>query len=87
LLSKSSDPQRHLREPQIFSNTAVTASNLQQYCCHSLKSSAILLSQLQIFSNTAVTTSNLQQYSCHSLKLIRKLWVLKLNSIFGPLEW
>jgi hypothetical protein len=30
LLSKSSDPQRHLREPQIFSNTAVIASTLSQ---------------------------------------------------------
>jgi hypothetical protein len=55
-------------EHQIFSKTAVTTSNFQQYRSQNIKSSAKSLSQPQIFSNTAVRTSNLQQDRCHNLK-------------------
>jgi len=53
---------------RIFSRTTARTSNLRQYYCQNLKSSAVLLPEPQIFCLTIARTSNLQQHYCQNLK-------------------
>jgi hypothetical protein len=55
-------------EEQIFINTAIGTSNIQQHLYENPKSSIKPQQVPQNFSNTAIRTSNLQQHRCDNLK-------------------